>query len=222
MAIYYYPPLLLLLLLQSPVLHAVALAHVAHGAHVACHASQRLRVPHVPWRSVVSLALCASVLGRVARVVRLGAQVCRPCHVRRCSCVGHGRALHARVCRPCHAWRRSCVGRGCVPHAWVCRPYCAAVRSGVLAVSCGVHSCVSAVSRTTALACLPHAVVVSVSCEERRKKKRKEKKKEKEERKKEREKKNEKKTHESKKRKTKEKKKRKATYGCCGGASSLH
>src|ERR1700720_2779682 len=99
MAIYYYPPLLLLLLLWSPVLHAVALAHVAHGACIACHASRRLRVPHVPWCSLVSLALCASALGCVGRVVHRGTCVSAMVTCFTLRCVGCGCALHAWVCQ---------------------------------------------------------------------------------------------------------------------------
>ena len=161
--------------------------------------------------------------------MRCGARVLAVVARRTLGCVGHIARQRARVCRPCHAPRRSGVGRGHAPHAWVCRPCCVLCAAlgcvgGVGRVVWRARSCVSAVSHTMAPA--SRAVVVNVSCEEKRKKvkqKKKEKTKTKEKRRKKTKKGNKNKNKEKKRKEKKRKeKKRKATYGCCGGTSSLH
>ena len=149
---------------------AAALARVAH---VACLGAGSHRSCCMPRHSGVSAVSCAVALvcwpwSRAARS-GVSAMVTR----RTLGCVGHIARQRARVCRPCHAPRRSGVGRGHAPHAWVCRPcrvLCAALGcvGGVGRVVWRARSCVSAVSHTVAPA--SRAVVVNVSCEEKRKK----------------------------------------------------
>jgi hypothetical protein len=172
MAIYYYPP-------TAAAATAAVTRAARHGTRVRVsyihHGACMCRACRAPRRWLVLLTLRASAPARIARVVCLGTQVCRPCHALWRSCVGRGRAPHARVCRPWSRAARSdvsatlrgsalgCVGRvmrrGARVSAvvtrrtlgYVGRVVCCARRSGVLAVSavsCGVRAHVCRLCRT--------------------------------------------------------------------------